>query len=144
MSNDIVAAPPAMYEHCLRVYGTMETEAQYEDVPVEGDGEAVSMKVWTGALTAVFRRLDLSTPYYTHVMQHLKRMGCVEQYKRGGGGTPSKWVLYGAPTPDLFETAVGPTSGAGTPSTRLEAVEQQLRDQQKTINMIAKALKIQF
>src|SRR5690348_17110117 len=95
-----------MYEHCLRVYGVMESEAVPETITLDGD-EKVDVQMWTGALTKVFSRLELSTPYYTHVMEHLKRMNCVEQFRRGGGSTPSKWVLHREPTPELFETAIG-------------------------------------
>jgi hypothetical protein len=130
-----------MFEHCMRVYGTMFNEAVPENVTVEGDVKQ-EVVMWTGALTKVFGRLELSTPYYTHVMEHLKRMGCVEQYRRGGGSTPSKWVLHREPTPDLFETAVGDKPVG--PKARLDILEQRLRDQQVQINALAKALHVSF
>jgi hypothetical protein len=133
--------PSALYEHCLRVYGTMEKEAVHETIVLE-DGTKLEVLMWTGALTKVFGRLELSTPYYTHVMDHLKRMDCVEQYRRGGGSTPSKWVLHREPTPDLFENAEyhRPTSN----KVRMDIIEQRIRDLNKKIDVLARAAHVTF
>jgi hypothetical protein len=139
---DLLTAPPAMFEHCAKVYAAMERTAVEETVGLEGGTERVVV-MWTGALTGLFRELDLPTPYYTAVMQHLKRMGCVEQYQRGGGKAPSKWVLYRDPTAELYENAEG-TSGRPSASTRLAAVEQQCRDNARQIAILAKMLRVEF
>jgi hypothetical protein len=140
--TDLLTAPPAMFEHCAKVYAAMDSKATAEEVPTE-DGRTREVKVWTGALTALFRELNLPTPYYTSVMQHLKRMGCVEQYQRGGGKAPSKWVVYREPTADLYENAEG-TSGKPSNSTRLAQLEQKTRDLQRQVTTLAKAMKVEF
>jgi hypothetical protein len=142
MSEEVLTAPPMMYEHCLRVYNAFDEEAKTENVNIM-DGEPVAMKVWTGATTKVFQKLGLATPYYSSVMQHLKRMGCVEQYRRGGGATMSKWILHLEPTPDLYENTEAIGSNKSN-HTRLEQVEQQIKDLNKKINLVAKAAGISF
>jgi hypothetical protein len=62
--------------------------------------------VYEGFLTHLITQdLGLATPYYTSVMNRLKKMGCVRQLSRGGGPTPSQWELITEPTLDSFEAA---------------------------------------
>lgn len=87
---------PADYEHCVNVYKAMAEVARPRIV------EDVELSVYEGTLTKLFNKLGLSTPYYTRCMADLKRMRCVEQLRRGGGGAPSLWVLHYCPTPDIW------------------------------------------
>ena len=130
-----------MFEHCLRVYATMAEEAEAETVRLE-NGSEQDVQMWTGALTKLFGRLEFSTPYYTYVMDHLKRMGCVEQFRRGGGNTPSKWILHREPDAEAFENAIAEKPMG--PKARLDIIEQRQRDQQTQINTLARAMKISF
>jgi len=93
------SAPPRLYEHCLTVFEQMRTEAKPAAV------EGAHALVYEGFLTRLFNRLSLATPYYTSVMQALRKMGCVRQLSRGGGASPSKWELLTEPTIELFTGA---------------------------------------
>jgi hypothetical protein len=90
-------APPKLYEHCLTVFGQMKKEAKATTIE---DEHAL---VYEGFLTRLFNQLELATPYYTSVMQRLRKMGCVRQLSRGGGAAPSKWLLVDDPTWELFD-----------------------------------------
>jgi uncharacterized protein YceH (UPF0502 family) len=61
--------------------------------------------VYEGFLTRLFNQLELATPYYTSVMQRLRKMGCVRQLSRGGGNAPSRWELIKDPAWDDFDVA---------------------------------------
>lgn len=59
--------------------------------------------IYEGFLTQLItQKLNLSTPYYTHVRTALIRMGCIRQLKRGGGTAPSQWELIYEPTEEAF------------------------------------------
>jgi len=93
-------APPKLYEHCLTVFAQMKLEAKPTAV------EGAHAFVYEGFLTRLFNKLSLATPYYTSVMQALRKMGCVKQLSRGGGASPSKWELLQEPTLDLFTSSM--------------------------------------
>jgi hypothetical protein len=116
----------ALYDHCVTVFDEMFKEAVPEDVSgVAPDLAEPGYMIWTGHLTQVFARLGMATPYYTSVMSALKKMGCVEQVKRGGGNSMSKWRLVRRPEEDFFHAAEklkSPTQGSQ------KALEQQMRD----------------
>jgi hypothetical protein len=92
-------APPKLFEHCLVVFGQMKREAR----PTQIEGQHAL--VYEGFLTRLFGQLSLATPYYTSVMQRLRKMGCVRQISRGGGNAPSRWELIKDPTWEEFEAA---------------------------------------
>jgi hypothetical protein len=93
-------APPKLLEHCSAVFEKMKSEAKPRTV--EGDHALV----YEGFLTHLITQdLHLATPYYTSVMNRLKKMGCVRQLSRGGGPSPSIWELITEPTLDAFEAA---------------------------------------
>ena len=93
------SAPPKLYEHCVTVFEQMKKEAAATSV------EGTHAFVYEGFLTRLFNKLSLATPYYTSVMQALRKMGCVKQLSRGGGASPSKWELLQEPTVELFTAA---------------------------------------
>jgi hypothetical protein len=93
------SAPPKLYEHCVTVFEQMREEATPAQV------EGTHALVYEGFLTRLFNKLSLATPYYTSVMQALRKMGCVKQLSRGGGASPSKWELLQEPTVELFTNA---------------------------------------
>lgn len=119
----------ALYDHCITVFDEMFKEAEPEvDISIAdvNEGEAPSgYMIWTGHTTQLFARLGMATPYYTTVMQALKKMSCVEQVKRGGGNSMSKWRLVRRPEEEFFEAAEKlkkPVQGGQ------KALEQQVRD----------------
>lgn len=96
MSED---TPPKLFEHCSTVFERMKKDARA--TVIEGNHALV----YEGFLTHLFSELNLATPYYTSVMQRLRKMGCVQQLARGGGNAPSRWELIREPDWDRFEVA---------------------------------------
>src|SRR5258706_10934436 len=84
----------ALFTHCEAVYNAMSEKSE-----VNPDG-----RVYEGFLTKLFDELELSVPYYSQVLTELKRMGCIEQVKRGGGTAMSIWYLLEPPTEDAFKS----------------------------------------
>jgi hypothetical protein len=107
---------PAIYEHCKTVYNQMEEEAKLVDGTL----------LWEGHLTKLFGRLHLSVPYYTTVTRELKRMGCIKQWRRGGGNASSMWEVVMPPTQQAFLDN-GSYANARRRS-RIERLEQQVRE----------------
>jgi hypothetical protein len=119
------------------VYEKMTADSVPEVVQVEGTQRATGFVTWTGHLTSLFQELGLATPYYTHVMQMLKQMGCVEQLKRGGGAALSQWRLVREPSEDAFKVAASrkkPRQGS------FAGLEQQMRDLSKRVDALEKRL----
>lgn len=118
----------ALYDHCVTVFDEMFKEAIPEEVDPrhpDTDPAETGYMIWTGHLTQLFARLGMATPLYTSVMQTLKKMGCAEQIRRGGGNSMSKWRLVRKPEEDYFNAAEKikkPTQGT------FAAMEQQMRD----------------
>lgn len=128
----------ALYDHCVLIFEEMFKEAVPEEAVEGNDGpEETGYMLWTGHLTQLFARLGMSTPYYTTVMQALKKMGCVEQIKRGGGNAMSKWRLVRKPEEEYFHAAEKlkkPTSGT------VKGIEQQVRDLNNRVLVLEDAL----
>ncbi len=95
--------------------------------------------VYEGFLTKLFKDELLSVPYYSHVTQALKGMDCVRQLRRGGGSSPSSWLMVQKPTRELFDnyTSNSRTSPSGQrPNPRVEALEQRINDLQQQLNRL--------
>lgn len=113
---------PAMFEHCVRTYREMLSEAH-------GVGDVV---VYEGFLTALItQKINLSVPYYGRVKKTLTDMGCIKQLKRGGGTAPSQWELITEPTEEAFRRVYQPahTTGGtrlGKTNERVAALEQKI------------------
>jgi hypothetical protein len=133
----------ALYDHCVTVFEEMFKEAEPEERAINNyDGgptmdqpqtvtEITGYMIWTGHLTQLFARLGMSTPLYTGVMQTLKKMGCAEQLKRGGGNAKSVWRLVRKPEEEVFNAAEKlkrPTDGS------FAALQQQFRDMNKRLS----------
>jgi hypothetical protein len=114
-------AAPALYGHCIVVYGAMMNRAKR--VTEAG----VKMIVWEGFPTKlIMDELHMSNPYYTYTLRALQGMGCVRQLRRGGSSTPSQWELIEEPTLDKFlEYNVKQPSAT---EVRAEGIEQAIRD----------------
>jgi len=93
--------------------------------------DGIEVRVYEGFLTKLItNNLNLSTPLYTTIMQELKRMDCVRQLKRGGGGGTSIWALLQTPTLELFTKAQArPVPGS---SSRMS--QDQIRQALNSIN----------
>lgn len=126
-------ALPAIYEHCQNVYRQMESEAKLHASEYKDETFPNAKLVWEGHLTKLFNRLHLSVPYYTSVTRELKRMGCIKQLRRGGGNSPSQWLIMTEPTEELFlSDSEGNASGERLrKNDRMGMLEQQVRDMAK-------------
>jgi hypothetical protein len=95
---------PTLYTHCEEVYKAMAGEAKRQPLPSSSEeGAALEFgMVWEGYTTKLFQRLRLAVPYFSSVTKALKAMGCIQQLRRGGGGSPSQWLVIQAPTEELW------------------------------------------
>ena len=125
-------APPRLFEHCLRVFERMKSEA--EATKIEGQHALV----YEGFLTHLFQDLELATPYYTSVMQRLRKMRCVRQLSRGGGNSPSRWELIKDPDWDTFE---GSEQRRLRTDTKLGQVQQQVTEMNRRLLIVEEQLK---
>lgn len=116
---------PALFEHCLTVYAAMEEQGSLGPIRSMDNQEGL---VYEGFLThLITEEAHLSLPYYTKVTGKLKAMGCIQQLRRGGSSSPSRWLLHHQPTMELYdETDDAP--GKKQRTDRLDTLEQQLRD----------------
>jgi hypothetical protein len=99
-----VSASPALLKHCKDVYAAMERTAKQDE---EGN------QYWEGALTRLVEGLGLSNPYYTTTTNALKKMDCIRQARRGGGGQGSVWYLLQEPTDALFAAFASKDTSTG-------------------------------
>jgi|SRR5262245_43065976 len=117
---------PALFEHACRVYEEMRrTAVPWKDAqPVDG----VQPYVYEGHLTTLFRKLALSVPYYTSIKNQLAGMGCIEQLRRGGGSTPSKWVLWHEPELEAWKEFAPTKSRRGNATQMMQGQIKDLSD----------------
>jgi hypothetical protein len=111
---------PALFDHAKTVYEKMRETAKQEEV------DDTTLLVYEGYLTTlVLKELRLSMPYYTAITRHLVTMGCIEQLRRGGGTTPSRWVLWTPPTIEAWRASEGIRPRRGNATTVLQ---QRVKD----------------
>jgi hypothetical protein len=110
-------AMPMVFHHCVELFKVLTVQAE----EVEG------RQIWTGYMTHIIKdELNLSVPYYTSILNAMKRMGCIEQLQRGGSSTPSKWLLLAEPTEEVYNSPAVRRS-AKNPG-RLDQLEGMLFD----------------
>jgi hypothetical protein len=130
---------PALYDHIKRTYDKMIQTAEVREV--EEGGKIIEVVVWEGHLTHLITDLNLSTPYYTKVTRAMKEMGVARQLRRGGSTGLSQWELIKAPTEELLEKiGSGENLRKKRAQTRLEQMEEQLRQQNARILKLERAL----
>lgn len=123
----------ALFEHCVNVYEAMKSEAREEDFDTGWRDERTGLTsgamqtklVYEGHLTKLFAGLGLSTPYYTAVRKQLIGMGCIEQIRRGGGNSSSRWILNYAPSEEHYKVI---EQRQRPPSGKVAMLEQQVRN----------------
>jgi hypothetical protein len=133
MSEHSDGPAPALYEWATKVFAAMKAEAQPDQV----DGKPVL--TYTGHLTALFRNLEAPNPYYTTVKNALVAQGCMEQLRRGGGSSMSKWVLIKEPEEEGFRDAM---QRGQRPRGKVAVLEQQLRDLKRRVGAMDDQLTI--
>jgi hypothetical protein len=129
-------SPSAMFQHVSRAYSIMAAEA----VELE-DGRLI----YEGYLThLVTKQMNLSTPYYTSIKNHLVNMQCIVQLKRGGGTSPSQWELSFAPSIGDFnrvKDASGNTKVKNQQQKTNESLEQKIRNMNERMITLEKQMK---
>ena len=122
---------PALYTYSERVYEAMRSQSR----PVYLEGDTQESLVYEGFITKlVLDDLKIHVPNYSKVMAALREMGCIEQLRRGGGSTPSLFLIFEQPpSRELWYEKVpeGPKSVA---SHRYDAMDQRLRDLQQRLD----------
>jgi len=94
--------------------------------------------VWEGYTTHLMSDLKIPVPYYGKILDALQRMGCATQLQRGGGTSPSKWVVHKAPTLEAY-IEIKPQLGGirgGKNATTDQLLEQRVTDIEKRIGNI--------
>jgi len=140
--------PPALYEHCCKVYKVMLSEAMALPV-VDGVGDSEStaniedtVMIWEGMFTKLITvQCHLAVPEYSRVRSALLRMGCVKQLRRGGGGSPSQYELCFEPTFERFKNQLETKVPQQTKESQVDQIIQalntrvtELEDWQTNIN----------
>lgn len=120
---------PALFEHVSTFYLAMEQESKTDTVNETGQ----KALIYEGYLTHLFKEQHLSMPYYSKITQKLKAMGCIEALRRGGSSAKSKWILHYPPDLEKF-LATGDKVGKPKRQTRLDTLEQQMRDLTRRMN----------
>lgn len=117
----------ALFDHCQTVYDEMKTQSREETL-----GEDL-VTIYEGHTSKLFQQLGLAVPYYTSVLGKLKDMGCIELLRRGGGGAPSRWILYKKPEEKDFVEAL---TLAKPKRGKTAMLEQQVRDLQRRVDAL--------
>lgn len=123
---------PALFEHAERVYKQMVAEATQDD--------ELDLLVYEGHLTQLFRKLLLSTPYYTLIKNKLAAMGCIEQIRRGGGNGTSRWVLWKEPELEEWKATDSKRSRQGNKSLMQEQRVKDLTDRVLKLEEVVESL----
>ena len=84
----VASAIPARFTNSVRFYRHMERNSR----------QMYAKIVWEGSAVAVLRDMGLPASYYQGIVGFLKDSGSIALLKRGGGPTPSLWVLDHEPT----------------------------------------------
>lgn len=131
-------APPAMYDHCNRVYQALLQEAKA--ITVQEEGTERSIILWEGMFTNfITSNMNLSTPYFTSIRRELIRMGCIRQLRRGGGISSSQWELLREPTLELFMHE-RPKRAVSPAQTKFAGIQDQLNALQNRVALLERAL----
>lgn len=128
---------PVIFDHCVVVYKAMYDLAEQREAE---DGS--SMLVYEGHLTHLLTSLNFSTPFYTGITRELKRMGCIRQLRRGGGNTPSQWLMITEPTREIYRNAPKAvyTANRSKRESQMRAIEVSMRDLYRKYEEMQKAL----
>ena len=114
------------FQHCEFIYQQM-----YDKAEIDEAGNII----YTGYLTHLFHEVGYTTPQYSEIMLNLKRMGCVENLRRGSASFPSVWAMYKPPTrPDFDNMPAVEAKGIGT--RRAESIEQRLTNLEERMNRV--------
>lgn len=121
---------PVIFEHCLVAWRAMVKES----IAADGYNPDTDLpRLWRGSLTKLFEEEGLGISRYTMVTNLLKQMDCIFQRRRGGGTTPSEWVLL--KEPDLDEYTKTNLQDAKMAGKRGNLVDQRINDLTQRLNV---------
>ncbi len=128
---------PSIWKHSNIIFERMKEDA--EDIPGIG-------KVWKGFLTQlILAEQSLPSPYYTYITSALKQTNAIRQLKRGGGKTPSEWLVMEMPDKTLFDWKLDSSriESKGTRNTtKARIVEQAIDGLQGTVLELTRRVEI--
>lgn len=133
-SNEQEAPDPpisVMFHHAKRLYDAMLAESRMQ--VVEDD----RMVVWEGAFTKLIADLNYSVPYHSKLKDHLVRMGCIQQLRRGGGSAPSVWWLKREPTEELFNHAAQLRKPGNAMAQQLKDLNNRVYELERTVRALS-------
>lgn len=119
-----------LLQQCFELYNAMEETA---------DDTYGGLPLWEGFLTQLLDDIGLGREKYGRIVRLLQDMGCIDQVKRGAGGSPSRWVLAYAPTVDAFHAAK--EAPAKNKQRAVDPIEQRLKDLQTVVINLADRVK---
>lgn len=128
----------AIFGHCCTIYNKM-LELSVEESNLEG----FTGKVYRGHLTHLFNEANVSLPYYTTIMNILKKMDCVTQLRRGGGTASSVWAILQPPVVETFNSLVeGKTLKNSAKQPVSQVLQQQIRDLHATVSRLSQEVEL--
>ena len=112
---------PKMFDHAKACYDAM----------LERSKDISGQKLWEGAATMLLVELGMPNSYYSNTIGFLKKAGCIELNRRGGGvGSPSLWLLNYPPTISMW-IDINRKGGAGPEQ---EKVDKQVAEISKIVS----------
>jgi hypothetical protein len=102
----------ALYGHCQRTYGALNSEAlNLADAPTDVralvPADQVG-RVWIGNLVPRMEQMGYAAYYYDRVKSALLAMGCLLQLRRGVKLRPGAWLLLQPPTEQRYRALGAP------------------------------------
>lgn len=97
-------------------------------IEVDGDVDGEMYHVYEGFLSKdMADRLNLSLGTYSPIVNTLKKLECIRNIQRGGGNSPSQWLLIKAPTQQML--LKGKAEPLGLPNGRDSSLRLQVSQQ---------------
>jgi hypothetical protein len=88
-----------------------------------------SNNTWEGYTTHLMTKdLGIPVPYYGKALDALQRMGCLTQLQRGGGRSPSKWLLHKTPTLEAYLAVKEELHSRPRGKEKYDVLEQKVSD----------------
>lgn len=109
--------------HCARVYKALDERATYRD------NEGVKERVFVGAVTPVYKLLNISQAYYGPIFKTLEDVGAILKVQTGARGIDTIIVLRGLP--EAWPTGLGWDGSKSRPLTEDSRYGRILRDVQE-------------
>lgn len=125
---------PLILEHCMNLYDAMYEESdQYR-------ADSPDIREWRGQLSKLFPKIDLTPTNYSRIVGMMRRMGCIEQVRRGNANSESVWLLMQRPTKELHDWVKSDEAESTQEQEYNSSIEQRLRDLSSSFGEMYQAL----